>query len=48
LVCIPFWAGVLAAAAPPRARLDRDRLRRTVLAFCVVASVSVIARAVWY
>jgi uncharacterized membrane protein YfcA len=45
LIWIPFMALGYAAAAPARARLDRDRLRKTVLAFCVLASVSVIARA---
>ncbi|NYG08446.1 hypothetical protein BJ986_002933 [Phycicoccus badiiscoriae] len=42
---IPFMALGYAAAAPARARLDHDRLRRAVLAFCVLASVSVIVRA---
>ena len=45
LVWIPFIALGYAAAGPARARLDRDRLRQLVLAFCVVASVSVIIRA---
>ena len=45
LVWVPFTALGYAVAAPARARLDRDRLRRTVLAFCVVAGVSVIVRA---
>ena len=45
LAWIPFMALGYAAAAPARARLDRDRLRRAVLAFCVLASVSVIVRA---
>ena len=45
LAWIPFIALGYAAAAPARALLDRDRLRRTVLAFCVLASVSVIVRA---
>ncbi len=45
LVWVPFTALGYAAAAPARARLDRDRLRRAVLAFCVVAGVSVIVRA---
>jgi len=46
IVWIPFMALGYAAAAPARSRLDRDRLRRAVLAFCVLASVSVIVRAV--
>lgn len=45
LAWIPFMALGYAAAAPARARLDHDRLRRAVLAFCVLASVSVIVRA---
>ncbi|GAB3450638.1 sulfite exporter TauE/SafE family protein [Phycicoccus ginsengisoli] len=45
LVWLPFLGLGYAAAAPARARLDRDRLRRIVLVFCVVAGVSVIVRA---
>ena len=45
LVWVPFTALGYAAAAPARARLDRERLRRVVLAFCVVAGASVIVRA---
>ena len=45
LVWVPFTALGYAAAAPARARLDRGRLRRLVLAFCVLAGVSVIVRA---
>ncbi|MGA8978805.1 MAG: TSUP family transporter [Pedococcus sp.] len=45
LVWVPFTVLGYAAAAPARARLDRERLRRAVLAFCVVAGVSVILRA---
>ena len=41
----PFIGIGYALAAPARARLDRDRLRQAVLVFCVVASVSVIVRA---
>ena len=48
VVWIPFTALGYAAAAPARARLDRDRLRRAVLVFCVVASVSVIVRALMF
>lgn len=46
LVWVPFVGVGYAVAAPARARLDRDRLRKAVLVFCVVASVSVIVRAV--
>ncbi len=42
---VPTSALGYAAAAPARARLDRARLRRAVLAFCVVAGVSVIVPA---
>lgn len=45
LAWIPFMAAGYAVAAPLRARLDRERVRRAVLAFCVVAGVSVIVRA---
>jgi uncharacterized membrane protein YfcA len=45
LAWIPFMAAGYAVAAPLRARLDPLRLRRAVLAFCVVAGVSVIVRA---
>lgn len=45
LAWIPFMATGYAVAAPLRARLDPVRLRRAVLAFCVVAGVSVIVRA---
>jgi uncharacterized membrane protein YfcA len=43
---VPFIGLGYALAAPARARLDRDRLRKAVLVFCVIASVSVIVRAV--
>jgi uncharacterized membrane protein YfcA len=43
---VPFIGLGYALAGPARARLDRERLRRAVLVFCVVASVSVIVRAV--
>lgn len=45
LLWVPFVAAGVLAAIPARRRLDRDRLRHWVFAFCVVASVSVIARA---
>ncbi|MEO5982860.1 MAG: sulfite exporter TauE/SafE family protein [Pedococcus sp.] len=45
LVWVPFTVLGYAAAAPARAHLDRERLRRAVLGFCVVAGVSVIVRA---
>lgn len=45
LAWIPFLLLGYAAAAPLRARLDTERLRRAVLAFCVVAGVSIIGRA---
>lgn len=48
IVWIPFIALGYAAAAPARARLDRERLRRAVLGFCVLASLSVIVRALWF
>jgi uncharacterized membrane protein YfcA len=46
VVWIPFIALGYALAGPARARLDRDRLRKAVLVFCVIASVSVIVRAI--
>jgi uncharacterized membrane protein YfcA len=46
LAWVPFMAAGYAVAAPLRARLDQERLRRLVLAFCIVAGVSVIVRAV--
>ena len=45
LAWIPFIALGYAVASPMRARLDQKRLRQSVLAFCVVAAVSVIVRA---
>ncbi len=45
LTWIPFVAVGVLAAAPARRYLHRERLRRAVLGFCAVASVSVIARA---
>lgn len=46
LVWVPFALGGYVLAAPVRARVDAERFRRFVLGFCVVASVTVIARAV--
>ncbi|GAA4402708.1 sulfite exporter TauE/SafE family protein [Fodinibacter luteus] len=46
LAWVPFVLLGYATAAPLRARVDADRFRLAVLAFCVVASVVVIARAV--
>lgn len=45
LVWLPFVGAGYAAAVPLRRHLDAERLRRLVLAFCVVAGVSVIVRA---
>ena len=45
LVWMPCVLAGYAAAAPLRARVDADRFRRWVLIFCVLASVSVLARA---
>lgn len=45
LVWVPFGLLGYAVSAPLRARIDHDRFRRVVLAFCVVASLVVIARA---
>ncbi len=42
---VPCVLAGYAAAAPLRARVDADRFRRWVLIFCVLASVSVLARA---
>ena len=44
LVWMPCVLAGYAAAAPLRARVDADRFRRWVLIFCVLASVSVVAR----
>lgn len=44
LAWLPFVALGLAAGAPARARLDQAHLRRVVLAFCALASLTVIAR----
>jgi uncharacterized membrane protein YfcA len=46
LVWVPFALLGYALSAPLRARIDPERFRRAVLAFCVVASLTVIARAV--
>ncbi|MCE1178692.1 MAG: TSUP family transporter [Micrococcales bacterium] len=47
LTWLPFIAAGYAAAAPARAHLDQGRMQRVVAAFCVVASLSVIARALF-
>lgn len=46
LVWVPFGLVGYAVSAPVRARIDPERFRRVVLAFCVLASLTVIARAV--
>ena len=46
LVWIPFVLAGYAVAAPARKHLDRGRFRAFVLAFCVVAALSIIVRAV--
>lgn len=46
LVWVPFGLAGYALAAPVRARIDPERFRRVVLGFCVLASVTVIVRAV--
>ena len=43
---VPFALLGYAVSAPLRARIDPEKFRRAVLAFCVVASLTVIARAV--
>ncbi|KGN32621.1 hypothetical protein N802_17620 [Knoellia sinensis KCTC 19936] len=45
LMWVPFLLLGYAAASPLRARLDTARLRRAVLAFCVLAGVSILVRA---
>ena len=45
LVWVPFGLLGYAVSAPVRARIDPERFRRIVLAFCVFASLVVIARA---
>ena len=45
LVWLPFVAVGYAVASPLRGHLDTERLRRAVLAFCVVAGVSILVRA---
>lgn len=45
LTWIPFMLAGYAVAAPLRARLEHERLRRAVLTFCVVAGVSILVRA---
>ena len=46
VVWVPFALLGYAVSAPLRARIDPEKFRRVVLAFCVVASLTVIARAV--
>ena len=45
LVWVPFGLLGYAVAAPVRERIDPETFRRAVLAFCVLASLTVIARA---
>ena len=45
LVWVPLGLLGYAVAAPVRARIDPETFRRVVLAFCVLASLTVIARA---
>lgn len=45
LVWVPFGLVGYAVSAPVRARIDPERFRRVVLAFCVLASTVVIVRA---
>jgi uncharacterized membrane protein YfcA len=45
LAWTPFVLAGYALAAPARTHLDRGRFRAFVLAFCVVAAVSIIVRA---
>jgi uncharacterized protein len=45
LVWVPFGLLGYAVAAPVRERIDPQTFRRAVLAFCVLASLTVIARA---
>ena len=45
LVWVPFGLLGYVVGAPVRARIDPERFRRVVLAFCVLASVTVIVRA---
>lgn len=46
MVWVPFGLLGYALSAPVRARIDPERFRRAVLGFCVLASLTVIARAV--
>ncbi|HYN66470.1 MAG TPA: sulfite exporter TauE/SafE family protein [Ornithinibacter sp.] len=46
VVWVPFALLGYAVSAPVRARIDPERFRRAVLAFCALASLTVIARAV--
>jgi uncharacterized protein len=45
LVWVPFGLLGYALSAPVRARIDAEKFRRVVLGFCVLASITVIARA---
>ncbi|MFL6079640.1 MAG: sulfite exporter TauE/SafE family protein [Ornithinibacter sp.] len=45
VVWVPFGLLGYALTAPLRARIDPERFRRYVLGFCVLASITVIARA---
>ena len=42
---MPFGLLGYVVSAPVRARIDPEKFRRAVLAFCVLASLTVIARA---
>ena len=48
LVWLPFIGAGYAVAAPLRRHLDRELLRRIVLAFCVLAGVSLVVRALFF
>ena len=45
LAWVPFGLLGYVVAAPVRARIDPEKFRRAVLAFCVLASITVIVRA---
>ena len=45
LVWVPFGLLGYVVGAPVRARVDPEKFRHAVLAFCVLASLTVIARA---
>ena len=42
---MPFGLLGYVVGAPVRARIDPEKFRRAVLAFCVLASITVIVRA---